>query len=350
MTTDEIYRQLGYERISLDMTTEIDGATHHGIDGVYYNPNGHPPYIIAEAKYGGSRLSYLKGGTKQMDSNWIGSRLEKAVGEEHYDLIRKAKKTGDVQAQLVKIQKNGNIVINNLDAEANIIKPQQKEEVMIRDKHKDQAYFERRLNRLQKRLREDVEMTNEISEKYLLLHYQDLVLDNEELVKLSYSIGASKEEIFPYYQGVLSNLKLIASEGVPFDLAVNIFSLGVLYSERKEEFLDDLKAIYEQMDHTDGLIEYFMVYLFHDKIVPFHSILEYQNMIEDTYESVAKAQGFWYYSHSDEPWYGTHKYDNRGYDGYWSFDTAATCKIKGIYDERLKDLEYFPYDLLVQEN
>ena len=123
MTTDEIYRQLGYERISLDMTTEIDGATHHGIDGVYYNPNGHPPYIIAEAKYGGSRLSYLKGGTKQMDSNWIGSRLEKAVREEHYDLIRKAYKTGDVQAQLVKIQKNGDIMINNLDTKANIIKP-----------------------------------------------------------------------------------------------------------------------------------------------------------------------------------------------------------------------------------
>ena len=172
---------------------------------------------------------------------------------------------------------------------------------MLRDKHKDHAYFEKRLNRLQKRLREDVEMTNEISEKYLLLHYQDLVLDNEGLVKLSYSIGASKEEIFPYYQGILSYLKLIASEGVPFDLAVNIFALGVLYSERKGEFLDDLKAIYEQMDHTDGLIEYYMVYLFHDKVVPFHSILEYQNMIEDTYENVAKAQGVRYYSHSDEP-------------------------------------------------
>ena len=220
---------------------------------------------------------------------------------------------------------------------------------MLRDKHKDQAYFERRLNRLQKRLKEDIEMTDEIAEKYLLLHYQDLVLDNEELVKLSYSIGASKEEIFPYYQGILSHLKVIASEGVPFDLAVNIFALGVLYSERKEEFLDDLKAIYEQMDHTDGLIEYYMTYLFHDTVVPFHSILEYQNMIEDTYESVAKAQGFWYYSHSDAPWYEKHKYDNRGYDGYWSFDPAATCKIKGINDERLKELEYFPYDLLAQE-
>ena len=219
---------------------------------------------------------------------------------------------------------------------------------MIRDKHKDHAYFEKRLNRLQERLKRKVSKSKDITEDYLEVHYQFWVLFNEELVKLSYSIGASKEEIFPYYQGILSNLKLIASEGVPFDLAVNIFALGVLYSERKEEILDDLKAIYEQMNHIDGLIEYYMFYLFHDKIVPFHSILEYQNMIEDTYESVAKAQGFWYYSHSDEPWYGTHNYDNRGYDGYWSFDTAATCKIKGIYDERLKDLEYFPYDLLVQ--
>ncbi|WP_236128107.1 PoNe immunity protein domain-containing protein [Streptococcus sp. GS001] len=205
------------------------------------------------------------------------------------------------------------------------------------------------MNRVQKRLREDIEMTDEIAGKYLLLLYQDLVLDHEELVKLSYSIGSSKEEIFPYYQGILSNLKLIASEGVPFYRAVDVFALGVLYSERKEEFLEDLKDIYAQMDHTDGLIEYYMTYLFHDIVVPFHSSLEYQNMIEDTYESVAKAQVFWYYSHSDAPWYEKHKYDNRGCDGYWSFDTAATCKIKGIYDERLKELEYFPYDLLVQE-
>ena len=124
ISADEIYRQLGYERISLDMVTDIDGVTHHGIDGIYHNPNGHPPYIIAEAKYGSARLSYLKGSEiKQMSREWIGDRLKDAVGEEHYDLIRKAYKTGDVQAQLVKIQKNGNIMINNLDAKANIIKP-----------------------------------------------------------------------------------------------------------------------------------------------------------------------------------------------------------------------------------
>ena len=217
---------------------------------------------------------------------------------------------------------------------------------MIRDKIKTEEYFQEAFEWYSQCLQEDIEDYEKEKPKDLMSHFRFMVINYEDLLRVGYSLGKDVQELFPYYQGILSNLKEVASEGVPFDLAVDIFALGVLYSERKEEFLDDLKAIYEQMDHTDGLIEYYMVYLFHDKIVPFHSILEYQNMIEDTYESVAKAQGFWYYSHSDAPWYNNHTKDT--YVGYWSFDTAATCKIKGIYDERLKDLEYFPYDLLVQ--
>ena len=219
---------------------------------------------------------------------------------------------------------------------------------MLRDKIQTKEYFQEAFEWYSESLRKKLERFDKVKPDSLSDHFRFRVINYEDLLRVGYSLGKDVQELFPYYQGILSNLKLIASEGVPFDLAVNIFALGVLYSERKEEFLDDLKAIYEQMDHTDGLIEYYMVYLFHDKIVPFHSILEYQNMIEDTYESVAKAQGFWYYSHSDAPWYNNHTKDT--YVGYWSFDTAATCKIKGIYDERLKDLEYFPYDLLVQEN
>ena len=219
---------------------------------------------------------------------------------------------------------------------------------MIRDRIKTEEYFQEAFEWYSESLRKKLERFYKVKPENLSDHFRFRVINYEDLLRVGYSLGKDVQELFPYYQGMLSNLKEVASEGVPFDLAVDIFALGVLYSERKEEFLDDLKAIYEQMDHTDGLIEYFIVYLFHDKIVPFHSILEYQNMIEDTYESVAKAQGFWYYSHSDAPWYNNHTKDT--YVGYWSFDTAATCKIKGIFDERLKDLEYFPYDLLVQEN
>ena len=62
---------------------------------------------------------------------------------------------------------------------------------MLRDKHKDRAYFEKWITFVQKRLEKNINMTDDISEEYLLFHYQDLVLNNEELVKLSYSIGAS---------------------------------------------------------------------------------------------------------------------------------------------------------------
>lgn len=130
---------------------------------------------------------------------------------------------------------------------------------------------------------------------------------------------------------------------------MDVFAIGVLYSERKEEFLADLKAVYAGMTHTDDLIEWYMEYLFHDNIVQYNAGLEYQNFITDSFESVEEAQDFWYYAHSQAPWYNSHKKEGSDYLGYWSFDTAATCKIKGIYDEGLKNLEYFPYDLLVQK-
>ena len=217
---------------------------------------------------------------------------------------------------------------------------------MIRDRIKTEEYFQEAFEWYTGSLQRKVEQFPDINPEYYEYHFRSMVINYESLLKVGYSLGKDVQGLFPYYQGILSDLKEVASEGVSFYRAVDVFALGVLYSDRKEEFLDDLKTICEQMDHTDGLIEYYMVYLFHDKIVPFHSILEYQNMIEDTYESVAKAQGFWYYSHSDAPWYNNYTKDT--YVGYWSFDTAATCKIKGIYDEGLKDLEYFPYDLLVQ--
>ena len=219
---------------------------------------------------------------------------------------------------------------------------------MIRDRIKTEEYFQKSFEWYSQCIQEDLEDFKKEKPKDLIAHFRFMVINYENIFKVGYSLGKDVQELFPYYQGILSNLKEVASEGVPFYRAVDVFALGILYSDRKEEFLDDLKAIYAQMDHTDGLIEYYMTYLFHDMVVPFHSILEYQNMIEDTYESVAKAQGFWYYTHSDAPWYNNHNKDT--YKGYWSFDTAATCKIKGIYDERLKELEYFPYDLLVQES
>ena len=85
------YRQFNYERLSKDIVTGLGDAGHQGLDDVYYNPNGHPPYIISEAKYNKAKLSKgLADGMDQMDLEWINNLLDRVVSEEHLAAIQDA--------------------------------------------------------------------------------------------------------------------------------------------------------------------------------------------------------------------------------------------------------------------
>ena len=101
----------------------MNEPTHQGIDGVYYNPDGHPPYIIGEVKYGSSKLSTLADGTPQMSLDWIEGgkstpRLELSLGKEKADAIL----TEGYDSILVNIDKDGNIITYMLNAKGQIIK------------------------------------------------------------------------------------------------------------------------------------------------------------------------------------------------------------------------------------
>ena len=122
MVQDEYYRQFGYERISKDMVTGLDDAGRQGIEGVYYNPNGHPPYIISEAKYNKAKLGNTLSDGKQMSKQWIENRLRKSVGKKQAREIIKQKALGNVQSHLFNIKKNGNIIVNQLDEMAKKMK------------------------------------------------------------------------------------------------------------------------------------------------------------------------------------------------------------------------------------
>ncbi|WP_051604925.1 hypothetical protein [Lachnobacterium bovis] len=128
MKMDVYFAKRGYKRISLDRVTSIDAPTHHGIDGVYYNPEGKPPYVIAEAKFSSTgipRLSKLRDGTRQMSEKWITkpskrglSRLDQAVGKEKaLDILTK-----DYKSVLVTIDKTGDVKTCILDANGKVIK------------------------------------------------------------------------------------------------------------------------------------------------------------------------------------------------------------------------------------
>ncbi|WP_321537767.1 PoNe immunity protein domain-containing protein, partial [Streptococcus suis] len=63
-------------------------------------------------------------------------------------------------------------------------------------------------------------------------HFRDLVREYETFFKIGYSIGVEIDNLFDYYKGALIYLDQVANEGVPFYRAVDVFALGVLYSER----------------------------------------------------------------------------------------------------------------------
>ena len=176
-------------------------------------------------------------------------------------------------------------------------------------------------------------------------------------MRINYSLGNSLDEVFKWFKISLNYYqKYYQTKGSIYTL-IDYLSLAVLFENRKEEFIEDVEKIFskyhsfvdagEQLE--EGYVDTLALYLLEGRVENFRSRLEYLNMIGNDADSVIEAQKFWYYAHSEASWYDTHKTDD-DYYGYWSFDTAALCKMRGIYDERFKDLDFFPYDLLVQED
>ena len=105
MKADLFMRSNGYSRISKNKVTNLVDKGPTGIDGDYYNPNGKPPYVIAEAKcgyqaangsfIGKNALSSPADGI-EMSGNWLNgkitgnNRLVEAVGKKVADDIELA--------------------------------------------------------------------------------------------------------------------------------------------------------------------------------------------------------------------------------------------------------------------
>lgn len=142
MKMDLVMAALGYQRISLvslinvrgDVAVNSDLAdvesvrgmdAKHGIDGVYYNKDGHPPYIIMDAKYNTAQLEEKTTHGKQMSAAWIDANLDKAVGKKKADEIRMAILDGNVGCYVCRVAKDNDldapVSFEKLDANGNVI-------------------------------------------------------------------------------------------------------------------------------------------------------------------------------------------------------------------------------------
>lgn len=55
---------------------------------------------------------------------------------------------------------------------------------------------------------------------------------------------------------------------------------------------------------------------------------------------------FWYREHRQAFWHNTHNLNTNCYYGYWSFEAGAIAKTLKLDAYELKDMKYYPYDLV----
>lgn len=233
----------------------------------------------------------------------------------------------------------------------------------MRDTFLNQEYFERYLNYQNKRIDKFEALLEQlIIEKgveFKGVGTGKLSLVNFYLDKINalYSIGVSVEEIKQLFPTVVQYFIAIWNKEGSYSSLLKIVSLAVLLNVSKEQ-LKDLVDLIKREELHDKLIDFLLKYIDSNwgnkgSKYLFSDPYEYlDNIIEAKEQNVAlqflKAylENEWYKGHSDTGWYESHKGNKDIYSGYWSYESGAVAKILQLDDEQLKEVLYYPYDLV----
>ncbi len=151
-----------------------------------------------------------------------------------------------------------------------------------------------------------------------------------------------------------------------YDEMVSMLSLGYLLDIPNEDF----KKLVEVIDR-DGVKDFLFEFIVKAKLQDREPISEesYQEFFgvpkvfeklrqaiteTDKIQAEKLAKEFitkdWYKNHKGQGWHDSHKSKHDVYFGYWSFETAAVVKIMNLNDSNFIDCQYYPKDLVHQEN
>ena len=180
----------------------------------------------------------------------------------------------------------------------------------------------------------------------------------EKVLVATYTAGYPIEDFKKEYINFVNSLLPVWQSNSGYLQMVRALSIGILL-EIDEEIFDQLVDLVKKDDTEDYLIDYLIQsrhpewtirinYNFPRPYGFIRKIIEEDNSdqaLKLLKEYVAKK---WYPGHRDTGWYDLHKENIDNYYGYWSFESGALCKIKGLDYKQLEGLPYFPYDLVAE--
>ena len=180
----------------------------------------------------------------------------------------------------------------------------------------------------------------------------------KEIMIAIYTAGYSIENFKYEYIKYVKSLQLSWKGNSGYEQMVWALSIGILL-DVDEEIFDQLVDLVKKDDPEDYLIDYLIqsrhpewsIRINYNFPRPYgftRKIIEEENSdqaLKLFKEYVTKK---WYPGHRDTGWYDLHKENIDNYYGYWSFESGALCKLKGLDYKELEGLPYFPYDLVAE--
>ena len=231
----------------------------------------------------------------------------------------------------------------------------------MRDRIKDENYF----NMLIQKEKESIIRFEDAVKKITLEKgtldrgvrngYSILINSYEKEINSLYSLGEDLATIEESYKKLLFYYSKMWDRKYGYIELIKVLSLAVLFQVNRSDIFElEEKLISEKFD--DYLVNFLIKKIdstWERKGVEFEfKVYDCLKIIVESDEKIAcealkkYLQEQWYEIHRECAWYDSHKSSQNVYYGYWSFEAGAIAKILNIDDSSLKDVPYYPYDLV----
>lgn len=180
----------------------------------------------------------------------------------------------------------------------------------------------------------------------------------EELLVATYTAGYPLKKVKEEYINFVYSLVPVWHRNSGYDAMLWALSIGIML-EIDETTFDLLVELVKKDDPEDNLIDYLIqsrhpewtIRINYNFPRPYgftRKIIEEENSEKAVSLLKEYLTKKWYQGCREEGWYDLHKRNIDNYYGYWSFESGALCKLKGLDYKQLEGLPYFPYDLVAE--
>lgn len=190
--------------------------------------------------------------------------------------------------------------------------------------------------------------------------YETILMYEYDNMLATYSAGEDIDKILSLYKEIIPLMEIAWKKENGYIQMVNMLSIGILLNVDGKIF-DKLAMIAQRDKLNDYLVDYLLLHACQCNMIPHTDSFLFSRPYAATKEIVLSADKDkisgvkrlkkylsqeWYRGHSAYGWYNIHKINIFAYSGYWSFESGALVKILGLDDSSLKEVQYYPYDMV----